>query len=300
MYYCILQRQDKMKEIQRKYLPDSEWVYIKIYAGNKTIEKILIENIPVIINKIKKYSLIEKWFFIRYSDPEFHLRIRFLLKNKQNTGQIIGIINERLMNLVKCDLIWKIQLDTYDRELERYKNELIEEAESIFFTDSECIISIIKKLENNENYRWMTALKLVDSLLSDFMFDMKEKQKLLEQLSKSFKTEFGFNEFNAKQFNSKFRDNKKIIESVLNNSITEEDFIKLLKPIRKRSRELKPVINQLFYKVEKSKNSEVIDSLLSSYIHMTMNRLFMTKNRIHELVLYDFLRRYYTSENAKC
>ena len=288
-----------MKEIQRKYLPGSEWTYIKIYAGNKTVEKILIEYIPIIISKIKKCSLIEKWFFIRYNDPDFHLRMRFLSKDKENSVPIIGLISNRLLKLVKCDLVWKIQLDTYNRELERYKDGLIEDAESFFFVDSECILSILKLIGNNENYRWMIALKLIDVLLSDFLFDTKKKQKLLEQLSKSFKAEFGFNEFNAKQFNSKFRDNKKIIESVLNNNITEENFIKLYKPVIKRSKDLKPIVKQLYSKTEKSKESDVIDSLLSSYIHMTMNRLFMTKNRMHELILYDFLRRYYTSENAK-
>jgi thiopeptide-type bacteriocin biosynthesis protein len=216
-----------MKDIKRKYTPGSEWTYIKIYAGNKTIEKILIEDITLVINKIKRYTLIEKWFFIRYNDPDFHLRLRFLSKDRQNTGQIIGIINDRFSKLVTCDLVWKIQIDTYNRELERYGDELIEEAESIFFTDSECILSILKKLNNNENYRWMIALKLIDILLSNFLFDMERKQKLSERLSKSFKTEFGFNEFNAKQFNGKFRENKKIIEGVLNNKLADEVFNKL-------------------------------------------------------------------------
>ena len=277
-----------MKEIQRKYPPGSEWTYVKIYAGNKTIEEILAKDITAVTKKIKQYSLIDKWFFIRYSDPEFHLRIRYLSKDKQNSGQVIGLINDRLMKLVKCGLVWKIQLDTYNRELERYRKELMEDSESIFFADSECILSILKMLGNKENYRWMIALKLIDVFLSDFLFDMEKKQRLLEMLCKSFKAEFGFNEFNAKQFNVKFRENKKVIESVLNNVITEEDFIKLYKPVRKRSKDLAPIIKQLYSKTEKWKEPEDIDLLLSSYIHMMMNRLFMTKNRMHELILYDF------------
>ena len=38
---------------------------------------------------------------------------------------------------------------------------------------------------------------------------------------------------------------------------------------------------------------------LTSMIHMTMNRWFRSKNRLHELVIYDFLSRYYISEIAK-
>lgn len=73
-------------------------------------------------------------------------------------------------------LIWKIQIDTYNRELERYDWNLIEEAESFFFVDSECVLSIIDKIERNENYRWMIALKLIDELLSDFRLNLGEKK----------------------------------------------------------------------------------------------------------------------------
>jgi thiopeptide-type bacteriocin biosynthesis protein len=288
-----------MKEMQRTYPPGSEWTYIKIYAGNKTVEKILVEDILIIISKIKRNHLIDKWFFIRYADPDFHLRIRFRLKDRQSTGQIIEIVNDRLSKLIKSGLVWKIQLDTYNRELERYGNKLIEEAESIFFADSECILSILKKLNNNEEYRWMIALKLIDNLLSDFSLDLEKKQTLLEQLCKSFKAEFRFNEYNAKQFNGKFRDNKQIIESILNNKMDEVDFIRLCESIKKRSKRLKPVIIQLTNKIESNNEEKQLESLLSSYIHMMMNRLFMTKSRIHELVLYDFMRRYYTSELVK-
>ncbi|MDR0295220.1 MAG: hypothetical protein LBH91_03380 [Prevotellaceae bacterium] len=39
--------------------------------------------------------------------------------------------------------------------------------------------------------------------------------------------------------------------------------------------------------------------MLSSYIHMTLNRLFRTQQRMHELVMYDYLFRYYTSMQAR-
>lgn len=32
---------------------------------------------------------------------------------------------------------------------------------------------------------------------------------------------------------------------------------------------------------------------------MTMNRLFMSDDRIYELIIYDFMRRYYTSRIAE-
>ena len=97
----------------------------------------------------------------------------------------------------------------------------------------------------------------------------------------------------------KFRENKNLIEAVLANKETSDDFDRYLKPIEKRSIHLRPTIDELNLKLKKTNKSVSVETLLSSYIHMSLNRLFISKNRIYELVLYDFLRRYYTSEIAR-
>jgi len=285
-----------MSIIQRTFIPGSRWVYIKLYTGEKTADDLLIKVIAPIIKNLQKGKYIEKWFFIRFSDPDFHLRIRLLVSDFQKTGEIIHLFSQKLDKWNKSDLVWKFQLDTYNRELERYGEQLIEEAESVFYADSECILSIIKNLNGNENYRWMISLKLIDALLSDFGLNTEEKQKLMEDAGKAYKTEFGFTEFNAKQFNTKFRDNKKTVESVLNNGLNEQAFVSLLKPITKRSRQMASIAKQI---KSKSTKEHSVNELLKSYLHMMMNRLFRSNNRLHELILYDFMSRYYASEIAK-
>jgi len=285
-----------MGKIQRSYIPGDKWLYVKIYTGIKTADNIIAKELSVIIKQLKRRELIKKWFFIRYSDPQFHLRIRILMKNQKQSGEILDQFNNSLSNLNKDNLIWKIQLDTYNRELERYGGHLIEEAESFFYADSECILSNIRKLNGNENYRWMIALKLIDCLLSDFGLNLGEKQKLMDEVEKAYKNEFGFSEFNSKQFNTKFRENKKTVELVLNNEITEKEFLSLFQPIKKRSKQLIPIVRQIKIKATKDHN---VNELLKSYLHMMLNRLFRSNNRMHELILYDFMFRYYTSEIAK-
>lgn len=285
-----------MSAIQRTFIPGSNWVYFKLYTGEKTADDILVKSIAPLLKKLQKEQVLKKWFFIRYSDPDFHLRIRLLVCDTQYIGEVIRLFHQQLSKWNKENLLWKVQLDTYNRELERYGNHLIEEAESFFYADSECILSIIKKLNGNENYRWMIGLKLIDELLSDFGLSLAEKQGIMETLSKSFKTEFGFNEFNSKQFNAKYRENKKTVETVLNNTFQEKEFIALHKFVRKRSKELRAVVEQISHKLKKDDH---INELLNSYIHMTINRLFRSKNRMHEMILYDFMCRFYTSEIAK-
>lgn len=207
----FLQNTKNMK-IKRKFAPGSEWLYLKIYTGIVSADTILVKAITPLINYLVKENIISKWFFLRYYDSDFHLRIRLLLTNKNQTGYVIQQINIYLLKYHNHDIIWKIQYDTYIREIERYGNKTIELSESIFSTDSSIILKIIKIINksNNENYRWMISLKLIDFYLDSFCIDINNKCKLLEILNTSFKNEFGFNKYNSKQFNIKYREKKNI------------------------------------------------------------------------------------------
>ncbi|HBX51207.1 MAG: hypothetical protein A2275_06955 [Bacteroidetes bacterium RIFOXYA12_FULL_35_11] len=69
-------------QTSRYFIPGSEWLYYKIYCGPKTADTI-IENVFLpVSSKLFENSLIKKWFFIRYSDSDLHLRFRILLNDR--------------------------------------------------------------------------------------------------------------------------------------------------------------------------------------------------------------------------
>jgi thiopeptide-type bacteriocin biosynthesis domain len=288
-----------MKKVQRTYLPGSNWLYFKIYTGVVVADKIIAGEIGRFIGKLKMEDLITKWFFIRYSDPDFHLRIRVRVKTVSNIGTIILFFHAIMKRLEARNLVWKIQIDTYQRELERYHEELIDDTESFFYVDSEYTVKIIKQIiEHKEDYRWMIAFKMIDSLLSDLLFTVEQKLNLMERVSINFKYEFGFNEFNTKQFNTKYRDCMKIIDSVIKEKKDIDKPLKrMIEDIHKRSADLKPVFSTIIKKSQKYKIDFL--TLPGHYIHMMLNRLFYEQARVHELIIYDFLRRYYASEIAR-
>jgi hypothetical protein len=63
--------------MKRVFLPGSEILYIKLYASNRTLENMLGDVIYPFTEDLLEKHIIAKWFFIRYNDPESHLRIRF-------------------------------------------------------------------------------------------------------------------------------------------------------------------------------------------------------------------------------
>jgi len=283
----------------RKQTPGSNWIYFKIYVARSFSDLILVE-ISKIINKSKKTCDIEKFFFIRYNDPNYHLRIRVLIKKESSHDSIIKNIYDKLNKYVKNDIIWKIQIDTYIREIERYNPNLIEITESLFSSDSTNAITIIEYINKfcTEDYRWMICLTSIDMYLESFNKDIHEKLQLITSLSNSFKQEFGFSENNKKMkdLNKLYRENRSIIENVLYNKYDEHISI-LNKKINKRNKDFLSIVSEI-KSISRQKKINYTE-FIGSYIHMNINRLIPAENRLHELILYDFIKRFYEGEIAR-
>lgn len=280
-----------MSKIQRVFIPGSEWVYLKIYLGHKVADDLLIGQINKIMRSLDRKKIIHKYFFIRYQDPDFHLRIRILLHDRADFRNVISLFYSCLHKDVDKGLIKKIQIDTYVREIERYSACLIAFSESLFYIDSIYTIKIIRQINKNkkEEFRWMVCLLLIDSLLTEFDFGLHEKYEILSIISMNFKNEFHFDKYNSKQLNDKYRENKLVTEKVLTYSYPDKDFRKLENFSKDRERKIKKLISD--YGLDK----KLLKNNIHSYIHMTLNRLFQSQNRVHELLIYDFMQRYYKS-----
>jgi len=128
---------------KRTFTIGDEWLYFKVYTGFKTADTLLTDTVFPLSQYFLKENLIDHWFFIRYSDPQFHLRIRFHAPKKEDIAYVIHHFNKTFQDYVNQNLVWKIQTDTYQREMERYNPELIEHSEKLFHLSSEMICKTI-------------------------------------------------------------------------------------------------------------------------------------------------------------
>ena len=60
----------------RRFPPGSEWLYAKLYTGIATADDVLLEVIAPLTQEALRRGAADKWFFIRYADPQWHLRLR--------------------------------------------------------------------------------------------------------------------------------------------------------------------------------------------------------------------------------
>ncbi|AUC16912.1 hypothetical protein BTO06_17940 [Tenacibaculum sp. SZ-18] len=271
---------------QRKFLFGDKWLYYKVYCGKKTAETILTKLIQPLVKTLFERHLIEKWFFIRYADPQSHLRIRFLLSNNNYVGEVNSLFNKYLKEYFENGFIWNIQTSVYNRELERYGYSTISNAEDFFFLDSQICLQALSIVQNDET-QFLFSLKYIDTILTSFQFNLKRKLQFAKEHLESFKHEFNADKQLNKQLNIKYQKLRPTILSFF--SLNNDSFKGYYDLIDIDS--LHNIADSVLKKLPTENIS--LDDLLSSYIHMTVNRLFRDKQRLHELVCYSCLQKYY-------
>jgi lantibiotic biosynthesis protein len=287
----------KKEKIQGGFLPGTEWVYYKIYCGSKSADDILAHIIHPLVNLLKEKQLIDKWFFIRYVDPDFHIRIRFHLQDTGNYGAVAAACAESFQPALDKGMLWKVQADTYFRELERYGDATIAVVEDLFYYDSELKLKFLQLTEGDERetLRWQWGMRGVDELLDMMGYTLEQKYSLMQFFRDSFAAEFGADKNLFKQLNTKYNDNRAMVQAAMENPVSASNVLKpLLGLYREGHNELKKIIDRLRRAAGPGSEREM-EGWTGSYIHMNLNRLFLSEPRLHELVLYDFLCSWYRS-----
>ena len=284
---------------QRAFAPGSAWMYLKIYCGHRVGEELLSGFFADKLPTWKEDGRFEQCFFLRYADPHPHLRIRFLNRRQPALNEgLLREIQEFLAPWITNGLVHKVQTDTYVRELERYSAGAMEASEALFWHDSYAVIQVISMLEGaeGEEYRWKLALRGLNMLLEDFGLQPAQRKKLLGSLREGFLEEFGGAALLHKQLNDKYRKHQQEILSFLDPQQDEaNDIADAIACFEERSRHNRPVISRIR---ENCGGPEMYTRIVASHLHMFINRMFVGKQRKHELVLYHFLEKYYLSQLA--
>ena len=63
--------------IRRTFPPGSEWLYAKLFTGTATVDRVLCEDVAPLAQEAIASGAARRWFFIRYSEGGWHLRLRF-------------------------------------------------------------------------------------------------------------------------------------------------------------------------------------------------------------------------------
>ncbi len=129
---------------ERTYFPGEAWTYLKLYAAPSQHEELLTGPVREVIGSLEEQGLIDRWFFLRYADPEPHLRLRFHAKNVDHIPAVLTLVCQWSTQIARSGHIQRYVLDTYEREVERYGGpEAIDLLEQVFMADSAMVINLL-------------------------------------------------------------------------------------------------------------------------------------------------------------
>ena len=290
--------------VGRHFGPGSEWMFVKIYAGTSEIDRVLSLVIAPLIAEVARGGLANRWFFLRYGDPDFHLRVRFRGDPRVLHQEVLVRLNDALAPWLAAGSVSRVQLDTYQPEVERYGGPVgLELSEQVFEIDSAAILELLGELESDAeaDARWQLALRGLDAMLDDFGLDPVQKHALVARRRREYGLEFNVDATQARHLlGDRFRQHRRSLEPLWDR---EQDATSDLAPglavWDRRSEKLRPVADQLAAAAARQELWVPPSQLIDSYLHMSVNRLARADGRTYELVLFDFLHRHFESFDAR-
>jgi lantibiotic biosynthesis protein len=287
--------------VQRTFAPGSEWLYLKAYTGSASADLILVDTVGPVIDRLRDAGVVENWFFLRYTDPEHHLRLRLHGEPAALRDHALPALTDALADHLGDGTISKVAVDTYDREIERYGGDAgIELAELIHGADSEAVLKVLGMLDTDDGpqARWKLCMYATDRLLADAGFDLQQRREWAKSGAAGYRPEYP----NANNFETgvglRWRDERADLTALLNDS-TDHRYEAARQVFRQRSEVLAPLLAELADRSRRGELTQSFSSLLHSYDHLHAVRLLRSAARTHELIVLSFLDRYYASQIAR-
>jgi thiopeptide-type bacteriocin biosynthesis protein len=256
--------------IQQIIPPGQDWLYWEIYCHSQRSDELLAGPISQFLEQYQNH--IHKWFFIRYNENGDHIRFRVQMKHTKDGYYLISALTALLQDDIQSGTISELLLKTYKRETERYGWATMPAIESHFNADSAYILNLIP-LQLSHNDKYALVINQALSVKESQLFDEKEFLYITNKFSDSFNAEHYIETFDFKALNNAYKQYKGHSPAEL--KAEQQHHYQTFK-------------KSLIHNLEQIKTIKR-RSLFSSLIHMHVNRLFSSNQRVHEMMIYYFL-----------
>ena len=258
--------------------PGSDWLYIKLYCPTWRQDEVIAGPLRTFAEFATGARLSDGWFFVRYSDPECHLRIRFHGEPATLLGPLMEQVCGWVGQLIAAGVCSKVSFDTYEREVERYGGDgATEAAEAIFITDSMSVAQILHA--SGENSLSADELSLAIATTDDFLeclgLDPEARTAFYREVAAA--TRGGGDEY---------RKRTRELREVLGRGPDA----RLARLMNTRRNAFAPTIGLLESLRREGQVQKPRHELYRSYVHMHLNRILGTDHRREQLAL-ELLRR---------
>jgi thiopeptide-type bacteriocin biosynthesis protein len=277
-----------------------EWFYFKVYGGEEYLKALLVTELLPMVEGLMKQGRVRKWHFLRYADPDFHFRIRFL-------GPVASIREDvnHLLRMVFDPKVRTLQLanvvvDRYVPEVVRYGGaQLLPHVETFFSIDTSYACRLLHAAYESQSDEavWKGVLLGTIQYLNFFMNDTQDIVTFVNQERDKYKSDLIIETREFDKLGKKYREHREFIEAAVAGAQVDNHAIGAAIAARESAMHAYAAV------LEQALGTRWRDTLprssLSGIIHMQANRLFTSSSRPQEFVIFEFLSRAYRSVAAR-
>jgi lantibiotic biosynthesis protein len=99
------------------------WQYLRFYQSVNDSSS-LLSSIVRRLEPLRSQSHVSRWFFVRYRDPLYHLRVRVLPSSDESASRITHELEALAHDAVRRGTVWRWSSDTYEPEFLRYGGQV--------------------------------------------------------------------------------------------------------------------------------------------------------------------------------
>lgn len=135
-------------ETGRRRPPGSEWVYVRVNTPIGVQNELLRQHLPQLVADMEAAGA-DAWFFLRYSIPQHHLRIRWHLQPEADLTKALMVLSDTVERWHTHRLAGDWTLDAYEPEWERYGGPTVQQhVERVFHADSVACLRLLMLLSS--------------------------------------------------------------------------------------------------------------------------------------------------------
>jgi thiopeptide-type bacteriocin biosynthesis protein len=253
--------------IDRLRPPGSEWLYAKLYCPGDRHDELLAGAVRSFAEFTIASGLAERWFFLRYADPEPHVRVRFAGDPDRLVGSLLPRVCAWAQDLLAQGQCSRLAFDTYEREIERYGGPAaMASAEEIFAVDSATAVEMLHHARSGEFAVDRTTLTVlsVDELLAALGLDVARRLALYRD-AVATRHETG----------DEYRRRKQALRRILGNRRTGDDDLHVLlaRVLHVRETALAAPAQRLRALSAAGELTKPLERIFQSLVHVHCNRL---------------------------
>jgi thiopeptide-type bacteriocin biosynthesis protein len=253
----------------------SDWLFAKLYGPVSGQDELLAGPVRRFAEFATSSGLATRWFFLRYADPDPHLRLRFAGEPADLMAGLLPRLSEWTRSLLadaSCD---RIAFDTYEREIERYGGPSgLAVTEQIFAVDSVTTVELLA-LRHDPGDPTVAVLS-VDSLLAALGLDGARRAAIYRSCV-----------VDRHESGAEHRERQRVLRPLLatHDMVDLDPEGALARPLRARDLDLLPLGQRLHHLERAGELGASVDHICRSLIHLHCNRLLSRSGPSEQRVL---------------